>query len=117
MTVEYLRDLCFDLPHTADGIKWEDHLCYMIAGKMYCITSLADPIVTSIKTTEEDFEILIAREGIIPAPYMARNKWVQIADPESLNIAEWQEYVTKSYSIIKSKLPKKTLTKLEESQE
>jgi len=90
-----------------EGVKWEDHLCFMVAEKMFCITGFADNANVSFKASDEDFEILCEREGIIPAPYMARNKWVSVQKRNALKPKEWEHYLRQSYEIIKSKLPKK----------
>lgn len=93
------------LPGATEGLKWEDHICFMVAEKMFCITGSDGG--TSIKTSDEDFEELIERKDIIPAPYMARNKWVTVQRPTALKPKEWEHYITESYNLIRSKLPKK----------
>lgn len=94
-------------PGATEGIKWEDHLCFMVAEKMFLITGMADDSNVSIKVSDEDFETLTERNGIIPAPYMARNKWVAIQKRNALKPKEWEHYLRQSYELIKSKLPKK----------
>ena len=108
MTTDKLRSLCLSFPGATEGIKWEDHLCFMVAEKMFLITGMSDLDNVSIKVTDEDFETLTEREGIIQAPYMARNKWVSVTKRQALKPKEWEHYVRQSYELIKSKLPKKT---------
>ncbi|RYZ51936.1 MAG: hypothetical protein EOP49_10650 [Sphingobacteriales bacterium] len=107
MDTEKLRAFCLGLKGTTEGIKWEDHLCFMVGGKMYCISGLTDESNVSIKASEDDFETLQERDGIIPAPYLARNKWVAVTKRNALRPAEWQQYLTQSYELVKAKLPKK----------
>jgi predicted DNA-binding protein (MmcQ/YjbR family) len=107
MDLETIRNLCLKLPHTAEDIKWENDLCFMLATKMYCVTGLNEPFSCSFKCSDEDFGKLIEIAGIKPAPYMARNKWVNIQEPAALRDDEWSHYIEKSYQLIKSKLPKK----------
>jgi predicted DNA-binding protein (MmcQ/YjbR family) len=107
MDTEKLRSFCLNLPGATEGIKWEDHLCFMVGEKMFLITGLDDSSNVNIKVTDEDFDFLTEREGIIPAPYMAKNKWVGITKRSALKKKEWEHYVKQSYEIIKSKLPKK----------
>lgn len=90
-----------------EGIKWEDHLCFMVAEKMFCLTGLTDNSNVNFKVTDEEFEELCERDGIIPAPYMARNKWVSVQKRNALKPKEWEHYLRQSYELIKSKLPKK----------
>lgn len=79
---------------------------------MYCIAALEGPLKVSFKCDDEDFSILTERENIIPAPYMARNKWVTIKNPNALNKEEWKYFISKSYELIAMKLPKKVQQKI-----
>ena len=45
-------------------------------------------------------------EGIIPAPYMARHKWVLVRDMKKLSDAELKALVTRSHALVAAKLPK-----------
>jgi predicted DNA-binding protein (MmcQ/YjbR family) len=112
MTTDKLRAFCLSLPGVHEGIKWEDHLCFMVADKMFCITGLTDDSNVSLKVSDEEFEELCEREGIIPAPYMARNKWIAVVQRNKLKPKEWERYLRGSYELIKSKLPKKVRDKL-----
>lgn len=85
MNLETIRTYCLQLPQTSEGIKWGNDLCFMLAEKMYCVTSLTGPFSCSFKCTDEDFGILTELAGIIPAPYMARNKWVNVQDAQAFN--------------------------------
>ncbi|MCW3120998.1 MAG: hypothetical protein JWQ38_490 [Flavipsychrobacter sp.] len=105
MNLDKLRELCMSMPGATEGIKWEDHICFMVAEKMFCITGEFGG--ASIKVTPEDFEALTERDGIIPQPYMARNMWVNIREFNKLKPKEWEQYVRQSYELIRSKLPKK----------
>ena len=105
MNLDKLRTLCMSMPGATEGLKWEDHICFMVGEKMFCITSGRGG--ANLKLSDEDFELLIERDGIIPAPYMARNKWVYIDRFSALKPKEWEHYVGLSYDIIRSKLPKK----------
>ena len=74
---------------------------------MFCVTSLEPPLSVSFKVTDEEFEELSQQDGIIPAPYMARNKWVMVTKPSALKKKEWEKYIRQSYEMIKAKLTKK----------
>jgi predicted DNA-binding protein (MmcQ/YjbR family) len=107
MNTEQLREFCLSLPGVTEDIKWGNDLCFLIGGKMFCVTGVAGDSHTSFKVKDEEFEELCERPGIIPAPYMARNKWVAVTAPGKLNTKEWKHYVRQSYEMILSKLPKK----------
>lgn len=110
MNLDKLRELCLSMPGATEGMKWEDHICFMVAEKMFCITGEFGG--ASIKVTPEDFEELTEREGIVPQPYMARNMWVNIQHFNKLKPKEWDHYVRQSYELIRSKLPKKVQNSL-----
>ena len=105
MTLDQLRELCLSFPGVTEDIKWGQDICFMVAEKMFCVTSAEGG--ASFKVTAEQFAELTEREGIVPAPYMARNMWVYVAHFSSLKPKEWQLYIRQSYELIRSKLPKK----------
>ena len=113
MNIEALRDLCLALPGVTEDVKWESDLCFLVADKMFCVTNLDAPQQVSFKVKDEEFGDLTAKAGIIPAPYLARYKWVQVQEWGLLSDAEWGDYVKQSYELMKAKLPKKVLKDIE----
>ena len=108
MNLDWIRAHCVSLPHTTEEVQWEDHLLFKVGGKMYAIGSL-NPAhdALSLKADPDEFDALVELPGVIPAPYMARNKWVQIQEFDGVPRAEVKRLLTKSYEIIKAKLPKR----------
>lgn len=109
MEIDWLRKLCLSFPATTEDIKWGNDLCFMVAGKMFCVAGLEQPQKVAFKVPDEVFEELSTSEGFIPAPYMARAKWVLVEDVTKLSKKEWKEYITQSYNLVKNKLTKKVL--------
>ena len=108
MSIENLQQICKTFHGVTEDIKWENHLCFNVGGKMFLVTAPDDvPVSASFKASEESFDELIEREGFKPAPYMARNKWVYIDDIKRLSKKEWEKYLKQSYELIFSKLPVK----------
>jgi predicted DNA-binding protein (MmcQ/YjbR family) len=107
MNTEWLRNFCLSLPKVTEDIKWGNDLCFLIAEKMFCVTGTSAAMSASFKCDEEDFAALCERDGIIPAPYLAKNKWVYIQKATALTKKEWEYYIQKSYKLVASKLPKK----------
>jgi len=108
MTATELREYCISLPGTTESIKWENHLCFSVGDKMYLVvTPDMFPISSSFKTSDELFEELPLREGIIPAPYMARPRWVHVDDIRRLTKKEWFRYAEIAYNLVFEKLPAK----------
>lgn len=108
MIIELLREICLSFPQVTEDIKWEDHLCFNIGGKMFLITSPDQvPVSASFKASDEAFAELITREGFKPAPYLARHKWVAVDDLNRFTKSEWEHYSRQSYALILAKLPAK----------
>lgn len=107
MTVDTLRTICRTLPNVTEDIKWGHDLCFCVAGKMFTVVDLERPHSVAFKCTPEKFGELIERPGIIPAPYMARNMWVQEQElGDVLDRYELESLIRTSYELVVSKLPK-----------
>jgi predicted DNA-binding protein (MmcQ/YjbR family) len=113
MDIETLRRYCLSLPHATEGIQWGNDLLFRIGGKMFAVAALErTPICISFKCTPEEFAELTEREGIIPAPYMARNNWVLLENLDVLPRAELKRLIEDSYAMVAAKLPKKVKVEL-----
>src|SRR6185295_1792285 len=77
MTLDRLREICAALPGVTEDVKWGQDLCFCVAGKMFAAVNLEPPHQLGFKCTPDAFAELTEREGIIPAPYLARAMWVQ----------------------------------------
>ena len=55
---------------------------------------------------------LLEREGLIPAPYMARIHWVAAEHWDVFATAEWQRELHAAHALTFARLPKKVLTTL-----
>ena len=107
MKVDELQNICLALPGVTEDIKWGHDLCFSVGEKMFCVTSLEPPFSFSFKVRPEEFEELSARDGFVPAPYMARAQWVMVTDPDKLRKKEWEQYIRQSYELVLAKLTKK----------
>jgi predicted DNA-binding protein (MmcQ/YjbR family) len=113
MNIESLREFCLSLPYTTEDVKWGADVCFSIGGKMFCVSGFSQPLHASLKVNDEEFEEVSSRQGIIPAPYLARYKWVLISEDAGLTDKQWKHYISQSYELIKDKLPKKMLKELQ----
>ena len=106
MTIDVIQAICAKLPAVTQDIKWENHLCFNVGGKMFMITSPDEvPVSASIKVSEEDFEELSEKDGFMPAPYLARYKWVFVDDISRLSRKQWEKYIANAHRLIAAKLP------------
>jgi predicted DNA-binding protein (MmcQ/YjbR family) len=114
--LDWVRTFCLSLPHATEDVQWEHDLLFRIAGKMFCVANLepgVSPTKIAYKCTPEKFAELVEIDGIIPAPYMARNHWVAMLDMNALRQPEIKELIEESYQMILAKLPKKTQAALQ----
>ncbi len=108
MNLEELQKVCKKLKAVTEDVKWGHDLCFCVGEKMFLVAGLDEhPTTASFKVPDEDFDEMCQRDGFIPAPYMARNKWVRIDDISRLTKKEWEHFAKQSYDMIKSKLTKK----------
>ena len=107
MDIDQLRDICLQLPAVTEDIKWGHDLAFSVGEKMFCVAGLESPFKCTLKVQDEEFEELCNRQGIMPAPYLARAKWIQIDNSAKLSKKSWEELILNSYEMIKGKLTKK----------
>jgi predicted DNA-binding protein (MmcQ/YjbR family) len=111
MDLESIRRYAKSLPHVDEDVKWGHDLCFLIGRKMFCVLNLepqrGDKSLVAFKATPEEFTELVERDGVIPAPYMARNHWVSLEDYATLPWRELQQRIARSYELVKATLPKK----------
>jgi predicted DNA-binding protein (MmcQ/YjbR family) len=112
VNLDELRAICKKLPHVTEDIKWGHDLCFCVGEKMFCVTGLEAPMQVSLKVPDEEFDELSSSKNIIPAPYVARYKWILIQDPNRFKKKEWEHYITQSYWLVRDKLPAKIKKKL-----
>jgi predicted DNA-binding protein (MmcQ/YjbR family) len=108
MNIEWVRRFCLSLPHTTETLQWGDHLVFKIGGKIYAIVATEpDRHCMSFKCDAEEFATLTEREGIVPAPYLARAQWVALETEDALPRAEIKRLLRRAYELILARLPKK----------
>jgi predicted DNA-binding protein (MmcQ/YjbR family) len=109
MDIDWIRDLCLSFPQTTEQIQWGDDLVFKVAGKIHAVTVLHPAkIWLCFKVSPENFAELTERPGIIPAPYLARAKWVALETKDALSSDELTQLLRESYDMVVAKLPKKT---------
>lgn len=108
MSNDEVRKYCLSLPHATEDIQWEHDLLFRIGGKMFTVVCLNPETPSlSFKCTPEEFATLTEREGIIPAPYVARYHWVSVREEGALPAKEIKRLVRDSYQMVLAKLPRK----------
>jgi predicted DNA-binding protein (MmcQ/YjbR family) len=98
---------CRSLRGTTEDIKWEHDLVFSVGTKMYAAFDPAKPDTPSFKCDEFDFERLTRVDGIRPAAYLARARWVSLERPDALPLEETLALLTKSHELVMARLPKR----------
>src|SRR5215469_9760633 len=108
MDIDGIRKHCLSFPHTIEMVQWGADLVFKVDGKMFAVAPLeVAPVQLSFKCTPENFVELCERQGIIPAPYMARAQWVALETLSAVPESELRELLTQSYQLVWERLPKK----------
>jgi len=115
MTREEFDTYCSSLKSTSHVIQWGDASVWKIGGKIFAICPSwgdGDQHKISFKCSDLNYQILCELPGIIPAPYLARAKWVQIQDENAMSDDDIKDYIKAAYQIIAKKLTKKVQVEL-----
>jgi predicted DNA-binding protein (MmcQ/YjbR family) len=114
MNAERLRDYLLTLPHVVEAEQWGGLLFWLgdkaIGGKTFVHLNLeagsGHPAMFPVG--EERFAEWCERDGVIPAPYLARGFWVAAERWDALRDAEWREALAAAHALTLAKLPKRT---------
>jgi predicted DNA-binding protein (MmcQ/YjbR family) len=108
MNVDFVREYCLGFPQAKESLQWGETLCFKVGGKIFAMLSLdAVPPHLSLKTTPERFAELTELEGIVPARYVGRYKWVTLQQLGVLPKRELEELIQNSYGMVVKKIPAK----------
>ena len=106
MTIETVRQICRDLPDTTEDVKWGNDLVFSVGGKMFVAVDLEPPHSLAFKCSPEAFDELLERDGMTPAPYLARAMWVQEQElGQVLDRRELEQLLKNAYDLVVAKLP------------
>ena len=109
MHADELRKHCLSFPGATEHEIWGNDLTFKVGDKMFAHTVLeVAPVWLSFKASDEKFAELVERQDVIPAPYLARAKWVALESREAIPAAELRELLREAYDLVVAKLPKKT---------
>jgi len=124
MDAERLRAYLLKLPHVAETMQWGANLVFWvgdktIGGKMFALINLDEPTdaelsgrkprpVLSYAASPARYSDLLEREGLIPAPYLARAHWIAALHWDAFTPAEWHAELLAAHALVFAKLPPKT---------
>ena len=108
MNLSRFRDLCLGFPGVTEQLQWGDDAVFKVGGKMFSVAATSQNArhVCSFKCDAETFGELCERNGLTPAPYLARAHWVAAEGWDALSNAEFAALIAKAYDMVKGKLPR-----------
>jgi predicted DNA-binding protein (MmcQ/YjbR family) len=114
MTAKQLEVCCGVWPGVSSDIKWGAVRVLSIDGKMFAVTPSdgSEGGRLSFKVPDECFLELTDQPGIIPAPYLARSRWICIIDPTSFSTDRLEAFALESYALVRAKLSRKRQAEL-----
>ena len=106
---EAQRALAANLPGATEDIKWGADLVYSVGSRMFCVFGLeaGRAVVCSFKVDDERFLELTDVPGVIPAPYLARARWVQVGRQHALAATDLDALVRRSHALVAARLTRK----------
>jgi predicted DNA-binding protein (MmcQ/YjbR family) len=109
MNVDAFRKLSLSMPGATETVQWGNDLVFKVGGKMFAVAALDNgaKYCVSFKCSDEGFAELQETEGAVPAPYMARAKWIALERFDTVPDREIQERIREAYRLVFEKLPKK----------
>lgn len=91
MKVDALRKFCLSFPDANENLQWGDDLCFSVPQRI------------CFKCDPETFAELTEREGIVPAPYVGRYKWVLLERMDAVTDSELRSLIHQSYEMVVAK--------------
>jgi predicted DNA-binding protein (MmcQ/YjbR family) len=104
MNVDSVRVFCLSFPHATESLQWGEELCFKVGGKLFAVLGLSSvPPRLTFKCDPELFAELTEREGISPARYVGRYKWVTLERLDVMADLELQDFIRQSYDMVATK--------------
>lgn len=103
-----VRAHCLSFPAASVVVQWGGLQVFKIGGKMFAVLGSGEPEgnAVSFKCADDSFAILTQLPGIVPAPYLARAKWVALERFDALAAEELRAYLRRAYDIVAARLPR-----------
>ena len=113
MTPEAFDAACLALPGATMTIQWGDDHVYKVGGKMFAVMGGAvGRNGFSLKASDVAFEVLSETGQAVPAPYLARAKWLYFDDLTAQDDAEVTDWLKTAHGLIAAKLTRKARAEL-----
>ena len=107
--VDWIRKFCLSFADATENMQWGEDLCFKVRRKIFAVVDLSKGKLAPIlfKCTPEKFQELLEIEGIAPAPYVGRYKWVLLERASVLSSEKLGNLIRQSYELVIAKAPGK----------
>ena len=102
-----LLAFCRALPGATEDVKWGKDLMFSVGNKMFAGFSMPEGEPVAFKVEDEAFDVLVQRDGFVPAPYAARFSWVSVPVRRKVKVAELKALLKDAHRIVGSCLSAK----------
>jgi len=109
MTRDEFDVFCGSLTATTNVIQWGNATVWKVGGKIFAICShwgKGDHQKIGFKCSDASYMMLIEHQGIVPGPYLARAKWIQLENAQAMSDDDIKIYISQAHKIIAAKLTK-----------
>ena len=104
MDLDAIRAFCLSFPRATENLQWGEELCFKVGGKLFAVVGLGSvPQRITFKCSPETFAELTEQEGIAPAAYVGRYKWVTLEHLDVLPEPDLREAISNSYRMVAAK--------------
>lgn len=108
------RAYLLGLPRVTETLQWNLLVYWVldkaVGGKMFATLDpeAAGAQVLTFSAPPERYHDLLERDGVVPAPYLARVHWVAVADWQVFPQRELHDHLHTAYLKVEAKLPPRT---------
>jgi predicted DNA-binding protein (MmcQ/YjbR family) len=104
MDLDAIRAFCLSFPRATENLQWGEELCFKVGGKLFAVVGLGSvPQRITFKCSPETFAEFTEREGITPAAYVGRYKWVTLEHLDVLPESDLRDAISQSYGTVAAK--------------
>lgn len=102
---------CRSLRAATRIVQWEGVIVFKVGGRMFVMLPQTDDgrgRELWFKADDAHYETMAMAPGFRPCPYLARARWVAMADPGRLPADQVKAYIRRAHAVIAARLPRKT---------
>jgi predicted DNA-binding protein (MmcQ/YjbR family) len=104
VTPEAVEAFCLSLPGATLAVQWRESRVFKVGGRIFALLGRSGTL--SFKCSDMAFHALQALPGIVPAPYLARARWVMLERLDALADEDLLDYLRAAHGLVMARLPR-----------